>query len=214
MTRADLPSRFEDFRGIHDGETFVVCGCGSSLSSFIRPERFRTIGVNDVGRLFQPDYLVVVNRPHQFSGDRYRFVEESGARAIFTQLKLDLPRQHVVPFRLGQRGGVEVSDPGALPYTRNSPYVAMALAMYMGARRIGVIGVDFTDHHFFGATGRHPLTRELARIDGEYRRLYEECCRRGIEVFNLSGESRLTAFPKLSLEELAERARPSLRIVS
>ncbi|MEO8383038.1 MAG: galactosyltransferase-related protein [Acidobacteriota bacterium] len=214
MTTAGLPSRLEDFRGIHDGETFVVCGCGSSLSSFVRPERFHTIGVNDVGRLFQPEYLVVVNRPQQFRGDRYRFVEESGARAIFTQLKLDLPHQHVVPFRLGQRGGVAVSDPGALPYTRNSPYVAMALAMHMGARRIGVIGVDFTDHHFFAATGRHPLTRELTRIDAEYRRLYEECRRLGIEVFNLSGESRLTAFPRLSLEELADRARPSLRIVS
>lgn len=214
MSTADLPSRFEDFRGFHEGETFVVCGCGSSLSSFIRPERFRTIGVNDVGRHFQPDYLVVVNRPHQFSGDRYRFVEESGARAIFTQLKLDLPHQHVVAFGLGQRGGVAVSDRGALPYTRNSPYVAMALAMHMGARRIGVIGVDFTDHHFFGATGRHPLTRELTRIDAEYRRLYEECRHRGIEVFNLSGESRLTAFPKLSVEELADRARPSLRMVS
>jgi hypothetical protein len=211
---ADLPSRFEDFRGIHDGETFVVCGCGSSLSSFVEPERFRTIGVNDVGRLFQPDYLVVVNRPNQFSGDRYRFVEASGARAIFTQLNLDLPHQHVVRFRLGQRAGVDVPDPGALPYTRNSPYVAMALAMHMGARRIGVIGVDFTDHHFFGDTGRHPLTRELSRIDREYLRLYEECERRGIEVFNLSAESRLTAFPKLSLEEFARRARPSLRIVS
>jgi len=214
VSATDLPSRFEDFRGFHDGETFVVCGCGSSLSSFVGPERFRTIGVNDVGRQFQPDYLVVVNRPQQFRDDRYRFVEESGARAIFTQLKLDLPHQHVVSFRLGQRGGVGVSDPGALPYTRNSPYVAMALAMHMGARRIGVIGVDFTDHHFFRATGRHPLSRELTRIDAEYRRLYDECRRGGVEVFNLSGESRLTAFPKLSIQELADRARPSLQIVS
>ena len=80
-----LPGELKDFWGHHAGETFLVCGCGSSLSQVIAPKRFVTIGVNDVGRLFHPDYLVVLNPPGQFSGDRFRYVERSRASAIFTQ---------------------------------------------------------------------------------------------------------------------------------
>jgi hypothetical protein len=60
------------FSNVHAGGTILVCGCGQSLNQLERPEEFITIGVNDVGRKFQPDYLVVVNPPHQFTGDRFR----------------------------------------------------------------------------------------------------------------------------------------------
>jgi hypothetical protein len=39
----------------------LVCGCGESRNQLEHPERFLTIGVNDVGRRFQPDDLVVVS---------------------------------------------------------------------------------------------------------------------------------------------------------
>ena len=90
-----------------------------------------------------------------------------------------------------------------LHYTQNSPYVALCLAAYMGARRIGLIGVDFTANHFFAATGTHPLTTQLPVIDEQYRRLGEALRTRGIEVFNVSPTSRLTAFLKISLDEFA-----------
>ncbi len=214
MSEGGLPVTLAGFRNFHEGKSIVVCGCGSSLSAFTRPERFVTIGVNDVGRLFQPDYLVVLNPRQQFTGDRFRHVEESRAKAIFTQLDLRLRHPHVVRFRLGKRGGTEPVDPNVLHYTRNSPYVALCLAMHMGAKRIGLIGVDFTDHHFFGRTGRHSLARELPQIDSEYRRLGEVARRLGIEVFNLSESSRITAFPKISADAFARLDAPPLRIVS
>lgn len=211
-----LPRTFSEFRGFHAGETILVCGCGSSLSQVVSPERCITIGVNDVGRLFQPDYLVVLNPKEQFRADRFRFVEESRARAVFTQLKLGIRHPHIVPIRLGKLGGVDFSDSTCLPYTRNSPYVAICLAIHMGAKRIGLIGVDFTDHHFFARTGQHPLTRQFPQIDQEYKRLYDACRRLDIEVFNLSASSRLTGLPKMSLEEFVPRllAKQSLDIVS
>lgn len=201
-----LPRTLAGFRGLHHGETIVVCGCGASLTRLREPGRFLTVGVNDVGRLFDPTYLVVLNPRSQFRGDRFRHVEESRARAVFTQLDLRLPHPCVVRFRLGERGGTDLSDPSVLPYTRNSPYVALCLAAHLGARRIGLIGVDFTDHHFFAATGAHPLARHLERIDREYRRLGRALAERGVEVVNLSAESRLSAFAKGSLEELSEGA--------
>jgi spore maturation protein CgeB len=202
-----LPRDLQGFTGYHAGETILVCGCGSSLSSLVAPERFVTIGVNDVGRQFQPDYLVVLNPRQQFSGDRFRFVERSRAKAVFTQLDLGISHPHIVRFRLGKFAGVDFSDRACLNHTRNSPYLAMCLAVHMGAKRIGLIGVDFTADHFFAATGQHPLARQFSQIDAEYKRLYDACRRKDIDVFNLSASSRLTALPKRSLEEFTLAAQ-------
>lgn len=163
----------------------------------MRPPDMVSIGVNDVGRLFDPTYLVVVNPRNQFKSDRFRHVERSNARALFTQLDLGTVHPPVVRFRLGEFAG---TDPGAgevLHYTQNSPYVAICLAAYMGAKRIGLIGVDFTDDHFFAKTGRHSLSGRLREIDAQYGRLAAALGQRGVELVNLSARSLLTTFPKV-----------------
>ncbi len=209
-----LPHELKDFRNYHAGETILVCGCGYSLGQVVAPEKFITVGVNDVGRLFQPDYLVVLNPRQQFKGDRFKFVEQSRAQAIFTQLELGIRHPHIVKIRLGKYGGVDFFDPASLHFTRNSPYLALCLAIHMGAKRIGLIGVDFTQDHFFARTGPHPLTRELAQINREYEKLYAACKTNGIKIFNLSANSCLTAFPRLSMHEFSFAKKSSLRIVS
>lgn len=207
------------FHNIHQDETIVVCGCGESLNDFAQPERFITIGVNDVGRRFQPNYLVVVNPRHQFSGDRFRYVETSRAKFLFTQLDLPVKHPNVVKFKLGQLGGTDFSNPDVLNYTNNSPYIALCLAILMGAKRVGLIGVDFTDNHFFSKTGKHPLAPQFEKINEQYRRLAEAAKALGVEIFNLSRRSRLTAFPKASFSEFensserGEKTAP-LKIVS
>jgi len=195
-----------DFQNIHQGSTIVVCGCGESLNDLTEPDRFITIGVNDVGRRFHPNYLVVVNPRDQFSGERFSYVESSEAEYLLSQLDLGLARKNVVTFNLGTNGGTDLSEANVLHYTQNSPYVALCLAVYTGASRIGLIGVDFTDHHFFAPTGRHPLESQLSTIDQQYRSLYEAIRSRGVEVFNLSEASRLTAFPKMSLADFTRLA--------
>lgn len=203
---APLPHAYSEFRGFHAGQHVLVCGCGSSLSRIVAPERLVSIGVNDVGRLFDPDYLVVLNPPSQFSRDRFQYVAKSRASAIFTQLDLGIDHPHIVRVKLGRKGGTDLSDANLLPFTRNSPYPAICLAAHMGARRVGVMGVDFTDNHFFARTGLHSLANEFAQIDREYQQLYESCLRHGVEVFNLSEESRLTAFPKMTQQEFMRSA--------
>lgn len=61
MLKHGTPRTLAGFRGYHAGATVIVCGCGTSLSMLRNPKRFLTIGVNDVGRMFQPDYLVVLH---------------------------------------------------------------------------------------------------------------------------------------------------------
>lgn len=207
------------FRGRHAGQSVVVCGCGESVRLLGPPGRFVTIGVNDIGRLFHPDYLVVLNTPAEFAAGRFAHVQQTRAKAVFTHLDLPLPGCTVVRFRLGRRGGTDVGGADTLPYTRNSPYVAVCLALLMGARRIGLIGVDFTPNHFFAATGTHPLARELAAIDREYGALADACRRMGVELVNLSPTSRLTSLPRQSVEDFAAAppvlvAAPGLKIVS
>lgn len=203
-TAAVLPERFAQFRDLHRGASVVVCGCGESLRLLEQPERWLTIGVNDVGRHFTPDYLVVVNERRQFSRERYLHVAQTRAKAVFTQLaKLELPHTRVVRFGLGLRGGAGRADAESLHYSNNSPYVAVQLARHLGAARIGLIGVDFGERHFFGATGRHALAAQLPQIELEYAALAQSCRDDGVELVNLSATSRLAALPRMSLADWA-----------
>lgn len=219
----EMPPSLASFKDGHKGETIIVCGCGESLNLLEHPERFVTIGVNDIGRRFHPDYLVVVNPRRQFSGDRFEYVESSQSRYLFSQFDdLNVPHPQLVKFRLGSRGGTDFSNPDVLHFTQNSPYVALSLAIHMGAARIGLIGVDFTESHFFGATGTHPMAVHLDLINREYGALGHACQEMGVELVNLSPVSRITALPKASLSWVnqappiapAEKKTGGLRIVS
>ncbi|HED35734.1 MAG TPA: glycosyltransferase [Gammaproteobacteria bacterium] len=192
-----------EYRDKHAGETIIVCGCGESLNTLTDPERFVTIGVNDVGRLFDPAYLVVLNPEHQFKGDRFQYVRSSHAQVVFSQLKLDVRHTELVQFKLGKRNGTDITVEDTLPYTRNSPYVAVCLAAYMGASRIGLIGVDLTDNHFFSNTGKHPLSGKLKQIDCEYAELFKVFKKKGIELVNLSSKSRLKSLPLMDIESFS-----------
>jgi len=202
--------KLSSFWNVHRGEKIVVCGCGTSLNDLSRPERFVTIGVNDVGRLFQPTYLVVVDPRERFKNNRFEFVETSQAKYLFTQLTdPGVAHPNIVNFRLGAKNGTDFSDRNVLHYSVITPYVALYLAAFMGASAVGLIGVDFTDNHFFGNTGTHEWSPYLASIDEHFHRLGASLLTRGIKVFNLSRTSGLTAFPKMPLEAFSE-LRPEM----
>lgn len=198
------------YRARHQGEAVLVVGCGESSAAVNQRPGLTTIGVNDIGRLFTPTYLVVVNPPRQFHGDRFSHVRNSRAQALFTQLDLGPVNPPVVRIQLGRYGGTDIGDDGVLHYTQNSPYVAVCLAAYMGAKRIGLIGVDFTDDHFFAKTGRHPLAGRLAQIDREYGALAEGLGKGGIELVNLSTISRLQSLPRAPLAEFVDATSASM----
>lgn len=196
---------YSDFRNIHAGEKIVVCGCGTSSSGFLgRHEDFVTIGVNDLCRLFTPTYTVVVNDRTSFNDDRWRHIKSCGSKNIFTHLTKpeQLPvdnRSSIVQLKLGRHGGTSWQD-GRVDYTSNSPYIAVLVAAWMGAKSVGVIGVDWTPDHFFAKTGDHSLSRRFELINAEYTRLHESLRSDGIELVNLSDISKLT-IPKRSIKE-------------
>lgn len=198
--------KFEDFKNKHAGENIVCCGLGESINGLGAIDfcgKLISIGVNDIGRAFTPTYLLNVNNRNQYKGDRYSFIENTQAQYLFTHtpgenLGVKIP---IVAFKIDPRtGGVEIVE-NRLPHFRNTPYMGVALAGYMGAKRVGLIGVDFTDNHFWIKDGPHRLNSEFQRIDEQYGKLAAHLKQQGAEVWNLSPISRLTSLPKMSLEQ-------------
>lgn len=180
-----------DFRNLHRDESIFVCGLGPSIHWF-DPGKLASVGVNDIGKYFHPSYLVCVNSKPCFSDERWFWIERSLAKYIFTDRNLNTFNSRVIRFRLGKFQGISWDDV-SLPYAEDSTYIALALAAFMGAKNIGLIGVDFTNHPHLGA--------QIANIDAYYKRFGAALAERNINVYNLSEGSALTCLPRLSVEE-------------
>ena len=194
-----MKNKFTDFKNIHAGSKFLVIGCGESASLAPSVKDVITIGVNDIGRLLTPDYLLVVNTKAAFAEDRWIYTEKSRAKYVFTHLS-DLPisnKDKVVQFKLGRYRNITLGN-DTLDYSNNSPYMACLLAYYMGASKIGLLGVDFTDNHFFAKTGKHPLSTRIKEIQTEYSKMLMSLLEKNVQLVNLSQKSLLT-LPKCDI---------------
>jgi hypothetical protein len=113
-----MESRHENatsFQNVHRSEALVVCGCGESLNALAGPERFVTVGVNDVGRLFTPRYLVVVNPRNQFAGDRASSIVRCTGRELASTRRLSLARASAQALSSRAHGLKAVAGRSALP---------------------------------------------------------------------------------------------------
>lgn len=188
----------------YQGESFIVAGCGSSLSLYDDFSNHYVIGVNDIERILTPDFLVVVNDHRTFMHGRWKWVAESNSPVIFSHVDNPGPiknKQSLAKLELGRRGELNLDDTSKVDYTMNSPYMGAIIAYQLGAKKIAIVGVDFTNDHFFQKTGEHKLNKQITNIDSEYFRLREELEKRGIKVANLSLSSAIEAWPKMTLEE-------------
>jgi len=184
---------YHEFKGKHIGQKILVCGCGESAKLIGRIPSDKmpvTIGVNDICRLFTPSYLVVLNDKVGFNEDRWKWIKESSAPYCFTQIPSLKTASPKVIVKLGRYGSFDFES-GKVDYTTNSPYVACLIAAYMGAAEIGLLGVDFTDNHFFANTGQHHLTRRLPSIRSEYKKLQAAFADKKIRLVNLSPVSQI-----------------------
>jgi hypothetical protein len=200
---------FRSFKDVHRGKAIIVCGCGQSALNFKRPASALTIGVNDFGRKFDPDYLLVMDPPGTFTPARFHYIENSRARYVFSDQYFDLKCSKLVRFKLHQVAKPKFDDPNSLFYIDKpitSPFMAVNLAAHMGAGLIGLIGVDYTENHFFAATGSHVLTPHLEGIDRRFFLLLDALQNLGIKFFNLSPESLLRSVPKISINDFTAEA--------
>ena len=192
-----------DYIGKYKGESFIVAGCGSSINSYSDFSDHYVIGVNDIERILTPDFLVVVNEIRTFMRGRWYYVDKTLSPVIFSHLENPGPierSENLVNVKLGERDSANLDDLTKVDFTTNSPYMAAIIAYQMGARKIGIVGVDFTNNHFFSETGAHRLSKNIIDIDSQYMKLRIELEKRGVKVANLSSISALEAWPKMDLE--------------
>jgi hypothetical protein len=75
----------------------------------------------------------------------------------------------------------------------------------MGAKHIGLTGVDFTSGHFYNPRdGAHPVIqmKYLKRVNSAYHAMISALSQHGVSLYNLSGQSLLEV-PKITIEEFS-----------
>jgi hypothetical protein len=195
---------YSKFVNKHSNESFIVCACGVSLNDYDNFDNHITIGVNDAGKKVWCKYLVVVNEPSTFKFKRWPDVQSNNSEFVFTHMKtlpIDNPEGRIIKVNLGKYEGVDLDNYGFIDYTTNSPYMAIVIAYQMGARKIALVGVDFTMNHFFGETGKHQIMREIERVKEQYSVLGKALTEKGIKIANLSKDSLIESWPKMTLQE-------------
>jgi len=201
-----MTNTLSNFKNVHKGKSVIVCGCGTSAT--IMKDHYEdiiTIGVNDIPKLFTPTYLVVTDHPIRFAPPRRKLVMESSSKALFTCAK-GWKNKNLVSFELGSRKLAHLDSDNRVDFCLNSPYVATGIAYKMGFTKIGLIGVDFTPNHFYARDGAHPLTRmnKIREVNEGYGILKSELLKRGVEFYNLSPSSAITAIPKMDIEKFKQ----------
>lgn len=203
---------FSSFYDKHKNENIIVIGCGTS-SNEIKHEsnniKNTTIGVNDIGDIYTPTYLLVVNQPNNFIESRLKHIQYNKCDNFITHLINDwkFEKDILIKIEIGSRNLSNFDNKnGIIDYSNNSPYMACLVAYYMGAKNIGLIGVDWTDNHFNNADGAHRLINGngLNNINKDYTELYLKLKSKNCNLYNLSQISRLTEIPKISLNEFLQ----------
>ena len=202
-----IVKRLREFIGIHYGQDIIVCGCGTSLLGFEEHHSdYITIGVNDVPKLFEPTYLVVTDHQGRFKEQRRKdLVNNSKAKRLFT-CAAGWRHKNIVHFDLGEKALKNLDSQHKIDHFVNSPYVAACLAYKLGARNIGIIGVDFNTGHFYNPKdGKHPVLQMnyLKQVKAAYSLLHSQLKLRGVAMYDLSLNGQLD-IPKITLEEFSK----------
>ncbi|MDP9011778.1 MAG: hypothetical protein M3O41_03790 [Pseudomonadota bacterium] len=183
----------------------LVCGLGQSLGSLVDLPCCPSIGVNDIGRALDPTYLICMDPLDVFPADRRRFIEHSTSQFIFSHADTGITGDNVVSCPLALSERPRVADEGGF-YHPGAPltsiYLALELAAFMGADPIGLIGVDFCGGYFFDPEHSHNLNSYAVALNRMFLELGHELKNIGVRVLNLSDRSSLTAFPRMSLDDL------------
>lgn len=154
------------------------------------PADFITIGVNDVGRYTEVDYLLLVDGPEQFTPERLDIVKRTlpyNNFVLSTNWMKFLDRCVPITLASERRSLKTLDDPlnfSNLPFSYNSPFIAAILAYRMEAQTINLFGIDFN-------TDSCPEYRRQNIYD--WHNLYNALTKKGIKVFTCPG-SQLEAF--------------------
>ncbi len=166
---------------------YNILGLGESLAQYI-PDNNKTIGVNDIFKYHNVDYLVCIDLPTRFKKDRLKTILNSTPQKFFTH--------HYSEWRplvnnlqgLNMSAGNDFSKldkNDIIIHSNNSVFVACVLAYKMGATEIIIYGSDFNTHPNFDEQAIKTALRH-------FKNLYNELKKRGVNLFVCTSESKLS----------------------
>ena len=118
-----------------------ILGLGQSLKEY-KPNGGITIGVNDITTFVDIDYLVIQDKPHAFSFNRYQqIIDNPPKKYVFsyqTEWQQDFAKED---------NNIFLHLPQKITTGLDSTYLAVKIArIYFNASQINLYGVDFTNH--------------------------------------------------------------------
>jgi len=157
------------------GRDALILGLGQSVGCYAPGTlaKFWTIGVNDISRHVNPDFLVLCDSPNRFESDRLKTIKRTEPLIVFCHpstvqdwvIQCPQWRTVVVQMRKDEVKGFLRDEVNPwVPCGNISPIPSMAIASWMGFERVGLLGVDLLP------TGRF---WERGRPDGRWRKEQE-----------------------------------------
>jgi hypothetical protein len=186
--------RIEDIRGKYRGR-HAVCGLGPNWPAARLVSADYRIAVNDAR--VPCDFHVVLDTPQSFAPERQAAVRAVTPKVMgFATDRIGAmwPLRGYLPLVFAaDRGFRPVEDSWALrfPKSRQSPFVAACLALWMGATELYLCGVDLTNHPQLVDNRRSECVGHMAHLTGY-------CSKAGIPVYNClaqSGENAMSGLP-------------------
>lgn len=183
-----------------------VLGLGESVLSYVNTGN-QTVGVNDINKYYPVDYLVVVDLPRRFTGNRLATIKKSIPKKFFTYLEewrgivFNYEKINLAP---GRGFLNHLHDKDLVCHSNNSTFVACVMAYKLGAKEIYLYGADFNTHPNFTDD---PLKRTLK----DFKALYDKLLKVGVKMY-VTKESRLSEFIPVMNEEPFEIEMDSVTI--
>jgi hypothetical protein len=199
VTYATVENSFE-------GETVYIIGGGPSLKNFDFRQLTgsKTIAINKA-ILFQPWASVLYWTDVRF----YSWYKNEIDNYKGLKFALNPGSQYTKDIKILKKGkayGLE-TDTQTLAHGNNSGYAAINLAYHLGAKRIILLGFDMASNggesHFHDG---YPTRSAGDRMFQDkflpgFKQLAAELTNAGVSVLNAAPYSKLTVFPKITLEQ-------------
>lgn len=169
-----------------------IIGCGSSGKDWANAHCDLSIGVNDMYKFgYHPDWLVVVNMPSKFEGQRLRTIQQTQPTRFLTHsirawAQKGVSKPEYIKNLTGFHTRVTMIRQGFIYTSKTSPIVAMSLAFNEGAKEVILWGVDFKDHSKY-REGTSAGNKEIA----VYRKFIELLDKKGVKTYLGSSGSAL-----------------------
>jgi len=192
----------------NESQIIYVVGGGPSLKGFDW-ERLKDKYVIAVNRSYQkiPWAQIVYFTDKRFFGWFPDLISHKGLK--ISGGKVGHP--DIINYRFTGAGGIDLNS-GCLRHGNNSGYAAINLAIQFGAKIVILLGFDMeikeTSHWHEGysiTTRPHAYDKMIPHFDS----LAEQAKKLGVTILNASPESRLEAFPKITLEQALLCSNPS-----